>query len=83
MRFLRDFDTREKYTQFCFPPFDWQALETPDINGVSEKILVTEGPFRVRSGSVRGPFGIRSGSIRDPFGLRSAQFLTQIFGAKS
>lgn len=29
-RFLRDFESRGRYTQFCFPPFCWQSLETQD-----------------------------------------------------
>jgi len=28
-RFLKDFHSRGQYTQFCFPPFRWQGLETP------------------------------------------------------
>ena len=51
-------------------------------NSVWEKILVTEGPFGLRSGSVRdphevrarsvrGPFEVRSGSVWDPRGVRS------------
>jgi len=29
-RFLRDYETRHRYTQFCFPPFGFQGLDTPD-----------------------------------------------------
>ena len=39
-RFARDFDQRGGYTQFCFPPFNWQQLLTADAKrffGVDKK----------------------------------------------
>ena len=44
------------------------------VKSVSHKILVAEGPFRVRSGSIWGPFGVRSGSVQANFGAKNLKF---------
>ena len=43
------------------------------LYSVSQKILVTEDPFGIRSGSVWASFGVRSGSVRADFGPKSPE----------